>query len=91
MLTDIVKRGLLTARGVVGFWKANSKVVVIIIIISQILQLTWKSSIFIINSVIIIVGFWEVNSKVVVIIIVLTVIFSIVIIIIMTCNTMKLS
>ena len=32
MLTDIVKRGLLTARGVVGFWKANSKVVVVIII-----------------------------------------------------------
>ena len=26
MLADIVKRGLLTARGVVGFWRANSKV-----------------------------------------------------------------
>merc|ERR1712088_949772 len=25
MLNDIVKRGLLTARGVVGFWRANSK------------------------------------------------------------------
>ena len=26
MLADIVNRGLLTARGVVGFWRANSKV-----------------------------------------------------------------
>ena len=32
MLTDIVKRGLLTARGVVGFWQANSKVVIVIVI-----------------------------------------------------------
>ena len=33
MLTDIVKRGLLTARGVVGFWKANSKVVIVILLV----------------------------------------------------------
>ena len=33
MLTDIVKRGLLTARGVVGFWQANSKVFIVIILI----------------------------------------------------------
>ena len=33
MLTDIVKRGLLTARGVVGFWQANSKVVIVIVVV----------------------------------------------------------
>ena len=74
MLNDIVKRGLLTARGVVGFWRANSKVVIIAIIII----------IAFVFFIVIIIVLLQANSKVVkiIIIVVLAIVFVIIIIIV---------
>ena len=80
MLNDIVKRGLLTARGVVGFWRANSKVVIIAIIIIIVIIIIA----FVFFIVIIIVLMLQANSKVVkiIIIVVLAIVFEIIIIIV---------
>ena len=77
MLNDIVKRGLLTARGVVGFWRANSKVVIIAIIIIIII-------IAFVFFIVIIIELLQANSKVVkiIIIVVLAIVFVIIIIIV---------
>ena len=68
MLNDIVKRGLLTARGVVGFWRANSKVVIVAFVFF----------------IVIIIVLLQANSKVVkiIIIVVLAIVFVIIIIIV---------